>query len=312
MVPIELMRMNRFFYPIICILILISCGESTTITATYHNEKSLYEAAQLFSISDKSDPIVLIDFREKKDYLAGHIQGAINITRKEVQDTAAAFGGIKLDKVSFEKLLQRKGIINGCRIVIYDDKMCCDAARLWWMLRINGSEKVSLLNGGLQNYIKEGGELVTEVTEKKPTAFKFAGRGLGLEAKRQLVSSVLNKDGWTIVDARSVEEYTGKIFSKKCKKKGRIPGSLNIDWSYSVNYHEDQKFKSAEKLVGIFKLNGISKDENVVAYCRSGVRSAHTTFVLTELLGYPNVYNYDGSWLEWSSIDELPVELKAI
>mgnify|MGYP003999475581 CR=1 FL=1 len=75
---------------------------------------------------------------------------------------------------------------------------------------------------------------------------------------------------------------------------------------------EDQKFKSAEKLVGIFKLNGISKEENVVAYCRSGVRSAHTTFVLTELLGYPNVYNYDGSWLEWSSIDELPVELKAI
>ena len=102
MVPIELMRMNRFFYPIICVLILISCGESTTTTATYHNAKSLYEAAQLFSINDKSDPIVLIDFREKEDYLAGHIQGAINITRKEVQDTAAAFGGIKLDKDSFE------------------------------------------------------------------------------------------------------------------------------------------------------------------------------------------------------------------
>ncbi len=291
---------------------LISCRESKPTNANYHNAKALYEAAQIFNTRDKSDSIVLIDFRQKEDYLAGHIKGAINITRKEVQDTTAAISGIKLDKVSFEKLLQRKGIINGYRIVIYDDKMCCDAARLWWMLRINGSEKVSLLNGGLQNYINEGGELVTEVTERKPTFFKFAARGIGLEAKRQLVSSVLNKDGWTIVDARSVEEYTGKIFSKKCKKKGRIPGSLNIDWSYSVNYHEDQKFKSAEKLVGIFKLNGISKDENVVAYCRSGVRSAHTTFVLTELLGYPNVYNYDGSWLEWSSLDELPIELKAI
>ncbi|MDA9564307.1 rhodanese-like domain-containing protein, partial [Flavobacteriales bacterium] len=184
------------------------------------------------------------------------------------------------------------------------------AARLWWILKIYGHKKISLLNGGLSQYRQLGGALVTEVTESNPGNFTFVGKGVGLEAKRQLVASVLNREGWTIIDARSIEEYLGQVYSKNCKKKGRIPGSMPIDWSYGVDYHGNQKFKAVGELSKMFAAKGITSDKNVITYCRSGVRSAHTTFVLTELLGYPNVYNYDGSWLEWSGIDALPVELK--
>ena len=300
--------MKRVYSLIFFILLLFGCGEVEQKEVPYHNSNAIYEASQLFS--ETSEKIILIDFRKPEEYLSGHIVNAINITKKEVQDTAAAIDGMKLGKASLQELLQEKGINKEHRIVIYDDIMCCDAARLWWMLRINGCENVSLLNGGLQSYLKEGGKLVTDVTETQPGDFTFAGKGVGLEAKRQLISSVLNKENWTIIDARSIEEYMGQIFSRKCKKKGRIPGSLPLDWSYSVDYHGDQKFKSAEELTKIFEVKGIDKEDNIITYCRSGVRSAHTTFVLTELLGYPNVYNYDGSWLEWSSIDNLPVELK--
>ncbi|MBL4653375.1 MAG: sulfurtransferase [Flavobacteriales bacterium] len=300
--------MKSVYSLLLSVFLLVGCKEAEDKVVTYHNGSAIYEAAQL--IGKTRDKIILIDFRKADEYLSGHIANAINITKKKVQDTTAAVDGIRLDKVSFQKLLQNKGINNESRIVIYDDVMCCDAARLWWMLRIYGFENVSLLNGGLQNFLKEGGELVTNVAKRKCGDFTFTERGLGLEAKRQLISSVLKNEDWTIIDARSIEEHMGQIFSKNCKKKGRIPGSLPLDWSYSVNYHEDQKFKSFEELTKIFEVKGVNKEDNIITYCRSGVRSAHTTFVLTELLGYPNAYNYDGSWLEWSSIDNLPVELK--
>ncbi|MBL4624637.1 MAG: sulfurtransferase [Flavobacteriales bacterium] len=295
---------------VIAVVFCISCSNNQPKQVSYHNPGALIDTAELNESAQEK--FTLIDFRKREEYLSGHIANAINITKKEVQDTSATVDGIKLDKASFEKLLREKGVNKGSRIVIYDDKMCCDAARLWWMLRINGCENISLLNGGLQQYKKEGGELVTDVTKRNPGDFKFSGRGLGLEAKRQLISSVLHKEDWVIIDARSIEEHMGQIFSKNCKKMGRIPGSLPLDWAYSVNYHEDQKFKSADALRKIFEIKGVEKEDNIIAYCRSGVRSAHTTFVLTELLGYPNVYNYDGSWLEWSSLDNLPVELKKI
>lgn len=294
---------------------LWSCTSDTTQNAPedelndYYNPKALVEAEDLL-ISDSSRPCVLIDFRSAEEYLSGHIEGAIHIGKREVEDTSAEVSGMKLDKVSLEKLMRQKGVNKNEQIIIYDNKMCCDAARLWWVLRINGCDDVSLLNGGWSTFLKSGGKAVTNVTPRNVGDFTFVGRGLGLEAKRQLVESVLNREDWSVVDARSIEEHTGKQYSKNCKRLGCIPGSLPIDWSYAVDYHGDQKFKTVQELSGMYSAKGVKRDKNIVTYCRSGVRSAHTTFVLTELLGYPNVYNYDGSWLEWSSIENLPVELK--
>ena len=276
----------------------------------YHNPVALMEAEELLAITNLKD-YALIDFRKSEEFLEGHIPGAMHIATSEIKDPSSAVEGMKLKKSAVEKLLQNKGVSKGTTFIIYDAKMEVDAARLWWVLKINGAENIRLLNGGIHQYIEAGGTLVMDIVDRTPGDFTFpdSNNGTNLEIQKDKVLSAVNDIGWTIVDARSDAEYNGEVLSRNCKKKGRIPGSVSLDWSYSVNYHDDQKFKSAQELQDLFSSKGIEKEKRVITYCRSGVRSAHTTFVLTELLGYRNVFNYDGSWLEWSSIDGLPIEV---
>jgi thiosulfate/3-mercaptopyruvate sulfurtransferase len=119
-----------------------------------------------------------------------------------------------------------------------------------------------------------------------------------------MIQAVTNKT--LIVDSRSDDEFTGKRQKEGATKGGRIPNSKSIDWAKAVNYNGDKKLKSEVDLEKIYAELGASKNDTIIAYCHSGVRSAHTTFVLTQLLGYKNVKNYDGSWTEWSQFDDLP------
>ncbi len=155
---------SRVFIGIIASLFFLACNTAKQEMTEYHNPQALYEVSDLLS-GRIDDSLVIVDFRSANEYASGHIKGAINITKKSVEDTSATIDGIKIGKVAMEKLLQKKGINNNQRVVIYDDKMCCDAARLWWILKIYGHKKISLLNGGLSQYRQLGGALVTEVTE---------------------------------------------------------------------------------------------------------------------------------------------------
>lgn len=259
--------------------------------------------------------VMIIDMRKPEYYVEGHIEGAVNIWRDQLEDATFPYGGMMASKDSIESLLGRLGISNGHRLVIYDDRGCPDAARLWWLLKFYNYEQVSLLNGGLEAWQAEGMKLSKEDVSYEPAEFKFPVTSNTdiLIDKEGIMASLSNKNSKIIlVDTRTTDEYKGSAKKKGANKAGRISGSVHVDWAEAINFKDHKKIKSADELRQIYYKYGITEKDTVVVYCHSGSRSALTTFVLTELLGYPNVMNYDGSWTEWSHFDHLPYEQDSV
>jgi len=270
-----------------------------------HESKHLIDTQFLTDIIDH-DSVVIIDMRKPAEYIQGHITGAVNIWRPDIQKDSLAYSGIIAPKWKIEKLFSELGIRNNDYLVIYDDKASCDAARLWWILDYYGFQNTALLDGGLRTW-KKSNSLSQEASIKNKTRFNLPSKNapsryIGLE---ELIDA--NGDSSLIViDSRTTEEYRGNYLKEGASDKGRIPGSINIDWVEAVNY-EEGTFKKKEELLSIFSDKGIDSTSNIVVYCHSGVRSAHSTFVLTQLLGFDSVRNYDGSWIQWS-YNKLPLE----
>jgi thiosulfate/3-mercaptopyruvate sulfurtransferase len=196
-------------------------------------------------------------------------------------------------------------------VVLYGGNNNWFAAYGYWLLRHLGFDQVRLLNGGRKAWELEGRELVTEAPELEPTSPKVTGPVRG--ELRALRDEVLGKLGKIqLVDVRSPEEYRGEALApphlpqEQAQVPGHIPGARNIPWSKAAA--EDGRFKTAPELEALYQGEGITPDRGVIAYCRIGERSAHTWFVLHELLGYPIVANYDGSWTEYGSLVGVPVE----
>ena len=217
-------------------------------------------------------------------------------------------------KNQLEELFSQKGISSSDTIIVYDNVASCDAARLWWVLENYGFNNLKILNGGLTAWNEAGGALTTEPTIAERTEFKLPDRApMSLYvSKEQMLSLVNGNNPPLILDTLTTNEYTGVQQKSGAKTAGRIPGSLLMDWANCVNYSGDKKFKEIEELKEIYSRIIPEKDQAIVAYCHSGVRSAHTTFVLTQLLGYKNVKNYDGSWTEWSNFENYPKEKDSI
>lgn len=154
------------------------------------------------------------------------------------------------------------------------------------------------------------GQLSTSMQTKEQSNFKFhsKNRTSFYITKEELSKATKNNSDWTLIDTRTHDEFTGKRQKLGASMAGRIPNSSFIDWSEAVDYDDTMKFRSLEELEQLYKKLSVSKNDTIVTYCHSGVRSAHTTFVLTQLLGYNNVKNYDGSWVEWSYYKDLPIK----
>jgi len=275
-------------------------------TPRLFNTKHLITIDELMAIKDQ-DSVVVIDMRKPDEYAQGHIPGAVNIWRSDVENDTMPYGGMMAPKVKIEALFSRLGIKSTDYLVIYDDKSCCDAARLWWVLDYYGFDHTALLHGGIKNWSAIA-EITTKVAQRPETNFKlpdvtFIDRYVGLDEMKTL----LNSGTAQLIDCRTPEEYTGAVLKKGAFEKGRIPGSINIDWTMAMDY-DKQIFNDPDHIRAIYEAQGFDSTSLIVAYCHTGVRSAHTTFVLTELLGYKNVRNYDGSWTEWSYFKELPRE----
>lgn len=280
---------------------------------TYFNSEHVIESEKLLSILTQSN-IKIIDFRQPEHYRNDHIKNAINIWRTDIEDASYPYKGMMAKKVQIETLFSKLGIKNNDTLILYDDRGACDAARLWWVLKNYGFESVMVLNGGLQAWEKAGGIVTKEIPSVTPSGFKLPTQSpfeLWI-SKEEIMKILVSDKNAFIFDTRTTDEFSGKRQKTGAYKGGRIPKSIRIDWASTVDYHKTQKFKSLKELEQIYSDIGASKNDMIITYCHSGVRSAHTTFVLTELLGYKNVKNYDGSWVEWSYFDELPFEKDSV
>ncbi len=243
-------------------------------------------------------------------YDTGHIPQAIKIDWfGELNDPVIRD---YLDAERFAQLLSEKGIGPNHTVVFYGDKNNWWAAYAFWVFQLFGHTNAKIMNGGRQKWIEEGRSLTKETPNYPAVEYPVPRRDDSrIRAFRGDVRQHLEARG-TLVDVRSPGEYSGELLhmadypQEGALRGGHIPGAKNIPWAKAAN--ADGTFKSAEALRALYEGEGVTPDGEVIAYCRIGERSSHTWFVLTYLLGYPNVRNYDGSWTEWGNLVGAPIE----
>ena len=242
-------------------------------------------------------------------YDTGHIRGAVGWNwRHELQDQTVRDIA---SRGALEALLARSGVSPDTTVVLYGDNNNWFAAYAYWMLRYYGHPRLSLMDGGRVKWLAEGRELTTAPPDHRPAAYRFPdGTREDIRAYRDMVLDRLGRV--SLVDVRSPKEYAGELLAPEnlpqegAQRGGHIPTAANVPWASAVR--EDGTFKPVAELKGLYASRGVTPDREVIAYCRIGERSAHTWFVLRELLGYPAVRNYDGSWTEWGSAIRVPIE----
>lgn len=259
-------------------------------------------------LNDETVRFVEVDVNTRS-YDSGHLPGAAGWNWKtELQDQLRRTIASKED---FQALLSRSGITKNTTIVLYGDNNNWFAAWAYWLLKYYGHEDVRILDGGRKKWETEGRELTRDIPEFEETDYTIGEVNQKYRAFRDDVAKTLGSSEYGLVDVRSPDEFTGKILAppgldELSQRAGHIPGARNIPWSKAVN--EDGTFKSTEELKALYEAEGITPDKEIISYCRIGERSAHSWFVLNELLEYPNVRNYDGSWTEWGNLIEAPIE----
>jgi thiosulfate/3-mercaptopyruvate sulfurtransferase len=257
------------------------------------------------------DGVVVAEVDENPDlYEEGHIPGAVKLHwRDDLQDPVRRD---LVDRADFERLLGERGIGNDTTVVLYGDKNNWFAAYAYWDRKIDGHADVRILDGGRQKWIDEGRELTTAAPAVRPATYTAQERDESIRVYRDDVLAGLGRDGRTLVDVRSPQEYAGELLAppgyeqEGASRGGHIPTAQSVPWAQAVR--DDGTFKPAGELRELYGGKGVTPDKEVLAYCRIGERSAHTWFVLRELLGYENVRNYDGSWTEWGNLVDVPIE----
>lgn len=244
-------------------------------------------------------------------YNTGHIPNAVKIDwEKDLQDSLIRD---YINKEGFEELMAENGISNDTKVVFYGDKSNWWACYAFWTFKLYGHENCAVMNGGRQKWIEEGRELTREVPQFPRT--EYAVKKINEEKIRAFRDDVMKHIGSAnpLIDVRSNDEYTGKLLHMEnypqegALRGGHIPGASNVPWAMAAN--PDGTFKSANELKDIYLREvGLKPDDDVVVYCRIGERSSHTWFVLTYLLGFEKVRNYDGSWTEWGNMVRAPIE----
>jgi len=243
-------------------------------------------------------------------YEVGHIPGAVKLDwHVDVQDPV---NRDFLDQKGLEGVFSRWGITNDTTIVLYGDRSNWYAAYSFWLFKQFGHQSLKLLNGGRAKWEAEGHPYTKDVPQYAATTYHAPPADESIRAFRDLVAAGLHNLDRRLIDVRSPQEYTGELLhmvnypQEGAQRGGHIPGAKNIPWATAAN--ADGTFKSADELRQMYQGKDITPDREIITYCRIGERSAHTWFVLTQLLGYPHVRNYDGSWTEWGSLVRAPIE----
>jgi thiosulfate/3-mercaptopyruvate sulfurtransferase len=256
-----------------------------------------------------SDGIVFVEVDEDTTaYDGGHLPGAVKLDWKtELQDQVRRDF---VDKAQFEKLLSDKGIGTDDTVVLYGGNNNWFAAYAYWYFKLYGHDAVKLLDGGRKKWELDGRELSKETVSRDKTSYTAKEQDTAIRAFRdEVVAAIGSKN---LIDVRSPDEFSGKLLApahlpqEQSQRGGHIPSALNVPWSKAAN--EDGTFKSDDELRALYGAAGLDDGRDTIAYCRIGERSSHTWFALHELLGHPNVKNYDGSWTEYGSLVGVPIE----
>ena len=259
-------------------------------------------------LNDENIRIVEVD-ENPALYNEAHIPGAIGFDwREDLQDPVRRDF---LGPEAFGELFGSHGVSNDHTIVLYGDRNNWFAAYTYWYLKYYGHDKVLLLNGPREKWIDDGRPATAELPSYAPVSFTAQPGDQAIRAYRDEVLASIDAPT-KLVDVRSPAEFAGEIISpagyeqEGAQRAGHIPGAASIPWAQAVR--EDGTFKSAEELRELYTSKGVLNGDDIIAYCRIGERSAHTWFVLHELLGRDDVKNYDGSWTEWGNLVGVPVE----
>jgi thiosulfate/3-mercaptopyruvate sulfurtransferase len=278
----------------------------------YANEAALKTTEWVATHKDDADVrLVEVDV-DTAAYDTGHIPGAVgwnwqaDLQRRPARDIPT--------KEEWETLLGRSGIANNTHVVLYGDNNNWFAAFAYWLFKLHGHRSVSLMDGGRAKWIAEGRELTTDPAAVAPTGYRAQEPNRALRAYRDHVARAVEQRDHVLIDVRSPKEYSGELLAPEnlpqegAQRGGHVPGAKNVPWATAVAV--DGTFKPAAELRQIYAVDadGNGSPPPTITYCRIGERSAHTWFVLTELLGYPEVRNYDGSWTEWGSLIGAPIE----
>jgi thiosulfate/3-mercaptopyruvate sulfurtransferase len=259
-------------------------------------------------LNDPKVKLVEVDV-DTNAYSEGHPPGAIGWNwTSQLQDQVRRD---ILTKADLEKLLGQSGISPGDTVVLYGDNNNWFAAYAFWQMEMYGHRDLKLMDGGRKKWLEENRPTTQEAPSPPATSYQAQGPNLDLRAKRDVVLESLNRGDRALVDVRSPAEYNGEIMAppglvETAQRMGHIPGAANIPWGQAVR--EDGTFKPPEELKALYGGKGVTPDKEVIAYCRIGERSSHTWFALKHLLDFPKVRNYDGSWTEWGSMVDMPVE----
>lgn len=291
------MYWNKLAILVMSILTWAACSNHSE--DSYANHSVLIETKTWMDEHEQLEPFVYIDLRSPDLFDRGHLPGAINLTRNDIRNLDAEFSGMAIEAESMAELLGNRGISTEDWLILYDEKGGVEASRLWWLLRVYGHERVKILNGDLNLF---DDEMELESTPKESRTFKFKGKPmLDWTVNYDEFEKIRSNPSTKVLDCRSAAEYDGEYIKPGAFLAGHIDGAENICYSSTIESESEGnlKIKSPKDLKKIYA-DFAQQDDTILVYCQSGVRSAHTLMVLREILNYKHVYNFDGSWIEWS------------
>jgi len=294
---------------------------STCRPETYPNDdcdKSKITSSFLFSAAEaneyisKNDNAIIIQVSKPSVYRNEHLPNSINIWRPDFRSSVdTVVTGLRCSKTELEELLSRIGVDKEKLLIVYDNKGSVDAFRFTWVLDYYGFQNHKVLNGGLVTWKESGYPTTKEQTKPLPSKnFKIEGSlDTQLLANMNDVYLAINDTNTIIIDTREPYEFLGQPYiykneilpyKKGAYAAGAIPSAVHLNWSVLSDLGNDHRIKCEKDLKYDLARKGITRDKKIIVYCQSGSRSSHTAFVLRHILNYPNVKNYDGSWIEWS------------
>ena len=253
----------------------------------------------------QDDNLLIIDLCKDETYLQYHIPGAVHIQYPAILHVEKPVMGLLPDINTLQQVFSAIGLQKDTHVVAYDDEGGGKASRLLWTLDVYGHEHFSLLNGGLHSWANEGHPLDNETVQTTPSQYIIDQEQRGVADKDYILDN-LDNENVTLLDNRSIEEFTGS--KKFAENAGRIPGAINLDWMLTMDQNRNLRLLPDQQLQQMLDDLGVSAEREIILYCQTHHRSSHTYIVLKHL-GYENIKGYPGAWSEWGNLEGMPVEV---